>query len=699
MQLRAGLFLLSFTLLLFHPLPGTDELIAQEPVSQTDKDTLVFGISATPGLGIPIGERTTVFSIGGGSFFEGHISLPFYPPLSFALGTGYNVAPVRAETSLSMIYGGGGLKLQYVLLPFLGVGIFADGGFSFNILNSDATVSAGTPYVKSGLTVSFFINPQFSINVEGAYRHFFDLYQDISLSVGITYFINLKRVKAIEFTPPRIDPVFPIMMEHYKEQPIGKMLVKNIEDRPLEEVEAFLDLEEHVQGVRQCRVQKIIPKGQSASIELLADFSDTGLVFPEEVKVNGEITVSYKYKSIRYKQQTPVEVVINPNQTIIWDDYRKIGLFVSESGPAVKTTAETINRDTNLISCRELDPALVTAMGLYNTLSIMGVTFNSDSNTSYKALTGVPGGIDSVQFPNQTLQNLTGDSAELAILFASLLEAANIETAFLATPKKMLLAFSPTMSEGTLQYTYYHTEQLFIEKDGRFWIPVDLTDPAKSFREAVFAAKMHWSEQNNDSGNLDFYTLAECREAYRPLPALGGSNTPIDLPEDFPASYKQTEALHIDWMIEDEIKDLQQRIDKSGGDNNLINQLGVLYAKYEKYDDAIAQFYRTTVEYEYMPSLVNLGNIYYLQDDLRMAIPFYERAYAVSPFDPRVLLAVAKVNHKLENYGNARDAYDKLVSIEPELAEQFIYLSLTGEEAVEAAQRVKEKDVVVWIDE
>ena len=83
MQLSAGLFLLSFTLLLFYPLPGADELLAQEPVSQTDKDTLVFGISATPGLGIPIGERTTVFSIGGGSFFEGHISLPFYPPLSF----------------------------------------------------------------------------------------------------------------------------------------------------------------------------------------------------------------------------------------------------------------------------------------------------------------------------------------------------------------------------------------------------------------------------------------------------------------------------------------------------------------------------------------------------------------------------------------------------------------------------------------
>jgi tetratricopeptide (TPR) repeat protein len=318
------------------------------------------------------------------------------------------------------------------------------------------------------------------------------------------------------------------------------------------------------------------------------------------------------------------------------------------------------------------------------------------ANPPYAKLSGKTGEIDFVQFPHQTLTTAEGDAVELAVLFASLLEASGIETAFVHVPGKIFPAFSPMLTDTGTQYTFFNPDTLFIEKGGRIWIPVDITASNLDFRGAVISARKQWEE---DQENVLLYSLTECREAYHPLGAQTGTGEAVVLPTTIAELYKEAEAEHIDWMIEERIVALQEEISRSGNDERTINALGVLYARYEKYDEAIGEFTRTTVEHEYMPSLVNLGNIYYLEDDLRMAKPFYERAYEVAPFDPRVLLAVAKVNHKLENYGNARDAYDKLVNIEPELAQQFSYLNLTGEEAVEAAKKVKEKDVVVWIDE
>ena len=57
---------------------------------------------------------------------------------------------------------------------------------------------------------------------------------------------------------------------------------------------------------------------------------------------------------------------------------------------------------------------------------------------------------------------------------------------------------------------------------------------------------------------------------------------------------------------------------------------------------------------------------------------------------------MARVNHELENYGIVRKAYNKLKAVDPELAEQFAYLSLRGEEAARAAEISAVKEVIVW---
>ncbi len=64
-----------------------------------------------------------------------------------------------------------------------------------------------------------------------------------------------------------------------------------------------------------------------------------------------------------------------------------------------------------------------------------------------------------------------------------------------------------------------------------------------------------------------------------------------------------------------------------------------------------------------------------------------------------MLLGYARVNHELENYGSVRTAYEELKKADPDLATQFAYLDLRGDEAARAAEISKAKEVTLWVDQ
>ncbi|MCF7929758.1 MAG: hypothetical protein K9L68_14175 [Spirochaetales bacterium] len=240
-------------------------------------------------------------------------------------------------------------------------------------------------------------------------------------------------------------------------------------------------------------------------------------------------------------------------------------------------------------------------------------------------------------------------------------------------------------------------------------MPIDIRDTSVSFREAALSGKELWETALAESGGEQeqagapsttpvLFSLSECREEYVPID-YPGSAEGFFLPADFARIYKEAETEQIAWMIGPSIETKSAEIAASGGDIVSLNSLGVLHARYEQYGKARTKFQQVLLSNEFMPALLNMGNIHYLKDELKLAQPFYERASAVAPFDSRVILALAKVNHKLENYGSARDGWEKLKSLDPELAETFRYLNLMGEEAVRAARELEDRDVVVWIDE
>ena len=62
-------------------------------------------------------------------------------------------------------------------------------------------------------------------------------------------------------------------------------------------------------------------------------------------------------------------------------------------------------------------------------------------------------------------------------------------------------------------------------------------------------------------------------------------------------------------------------------------------------------------------------------------------------------MGYVRINHDLQNYGSVKKEYDELRTLNPELANQFAYLRLQGEEATRAAEASQATGILVWEEE
>jgi Tfp pilus assembly protein PilF len=99
---------------------------------------------------------------------------------------------------------------------------------------------------------------------------------------------------------------------------------------------------------------------------------------------------------------------------------------------------------------------------------------------------------------------------------------------------------------------------------------------------------------------------------------------------------------------------------------------------------------------EYVPALINLGNISFIRNAPRDSLVYFQRAQRKAPDNPHVILGLARAHHELENYGEAKLAYESLKRSDPDLASRFSYLGLRGEEAARAAEISQAKGTMIW---
>jgi hypothetical protein len=413
----------------------------------------------------------------------------------------------------------------------------------------------------------------------------------------------------------------------------------------------------------------------------------------EKTKTQARIDVEYTFGGQVQQQNLVSSIAILDRNATTWTDNRRAAAFVTAKDPAVLTFSKNVSSIVKGRIPGAVNPNLLTAIAYYQTLQLFGLTYSQDPIPTITANGQV---VDYIQFPRQTLQYKGGKCSDFSVLYSALLESVGIETAFITIPGHIFMAFSLGLAPDDARKVFSRPGEL-IFSSGKSWIPLEVTESGGLLRAWQDGAREWRDNLSHDQAIL--YPLHDAWQIYEPV-RLPGAEAAVNLPpaEKIIAAYQQEAFRFIDQELFPRIAALESQIKEAKDPRKSINELGILYARYGHYDEAQQQFKKLLEKENYVPALLNMGNVLFLGDQQDKALEYYNRAYAKDPTNPKVLLAVARANHDLENYGIVKKVFAELKKSDPDLAQQFAYLDLKGEEATRAADASGMSGIVVWGD-
>lgn len=659
-----------------------------------------FSLTVTPGLTIPLGVPATAFSLGGGGEFSGVYSMPFAPWLTGRGGIDYSLMPVKAvdgTKNLSMLTVSAGPGVRVTPFPWLTAYAAVLGGFGLGIYSGAV---GGSAYFAGEGGLTFNLAPAFGIGAGASYRHYFSqptpFYQGIRVHVGAV--INLgaeMRKPYLQIRNIELTPVFPVFYKHYDDHEVGKATFVNGEKGSIKNLEVSFYVPQYMDGPKQCALIKELKKGEEVTVPLYALFTDKVLGITEGTKINAQIITSYELGNRDLEADTAQTLRMYDRNAMTWDDDRRAAAFVTAKDPEVLTFSKLVAGLVRDQQNRAVNLNFRIAAGLFESLGLYGIRYVVDPKTPFTEFKGNATAVDFLQFPVQTLTYKAGDCDDLSILYAAMLEAAGMETAFITVPGHILMAFNLGMPVAEAKKLFRNPGDL-IFKDDATWLPVEITMMQDGFLKAWETGAKEWRE-NDIKGSAGFYPVHEAWAEYEPVGLIGGGAA-IAPPSASEMLGRYTAAMKrfVEREIADKAAELTSAIVREPNNPKISNKLGVLYAQYGLLDRAI-EWFEKAVEYQYAPAMVNLGNALFLQARYEESLELYKRANGLKPGDPYALLGMAKANYELENSGSARQAYDELKSKDPDLADRFSYLVAGGEAAGRASDALR-KDTVAWDD-
>jgi tetratricopeptide (TPR) repeat protein len=503
----------------------------------------------------------------------------------------------------------------------------------------------------------------------------------------------------LELQSLQFSNIFPVFHKYYDDHPVGTAVLYNPRSDPVTDITLNLEIKPYMTAPKRCKVQERIEPGQSSPVELYALFSEGEiLAVTEGTKASAEITWEYTVNGQKRQGKTVETVRILNRNAMTWEDDRRAAAFVTALDPAVLTFSKNVSGMLRTEWRGAVDPNILTAIGLYEALCQYGMSYVVDPKSAYTDFSQKRTEVDFLQFPQQTLEYKAGDCDDLSILYCAIFESVGIETAFITIPGHIFMAFSLGMGPEEARKSFQRPDDLVFEAN-KAWIPFEVTALDGKFLEAWQLGAKEWRE-GQAGGKAALYPLHDAWQIYEPVGLVGGTfKVTVPPKDDVAAAYQREMQRFVEREIYPEIARLQGEIQKSQNSLNAMNKLGVLYAKYNLLDEAERQFLDVLAKDEYVPALVNLGNISYMRKDLKKAAGYYERAYRKAPEDAKVVVCLARAYHELENYGLVGDLYQKLKSLDPGLAQQFAYLDLRGEESTRAADLSGAREVMVWGEE
>ncbi len=679
--------------------------------SQTESMVSPLSLGIVPNMNLPLKEDKDLFTIGGGTDIIGRLQLPLSSlfDFTFLLDFGYQYIPVKADTTISTVSLGIGAGLNWKLLHRLHLGGYLEGGYFYSLLNDtsilpswEENIGGGSLYISGGLTASYQFISSFSIGLDAAYRKNLDLSTSIVLSLSGFYHFPKKAVeqqvlpyRRLVFSNQHLDDLFPVFYAYYDDQPIGKAVLSNTGSVPVENIRVSIYVEQYMANPKFCDAPHQLGPGENGEILFYGLFSDALLDILESTKVSALISVECSVGDRMYRNEYSETLRIHDRNAMSWDDDRKAAAFVTMKDTSVLSFSRAVLSATRRQFIPGFNDNLLTGLAMHQALKNYGISYVIDPNTPYSILSQDAQIVDYLQFPRQTLEYSTGDCDDLSILTCALLEAVGIETAFITVPGHIYIAFSLGISPNEAKSQFLRPEDLIFLR-GKTWLPLEVTEIDGGFIAAWESGALQW-RKNHSLAQARLYPTAASWKSYPPV-GLPGEPVDFFLPNEedlFKNIQNEAERL-VRRELSPRVESLKSQMENNRENPRIGNRLGVLYARYSLLEEAEKTFLTILEVKEYGPTLINMGNIYFLQQRNSEALEYLERAENLSPENPRLLLALARVQHIMGEYARAETTFTLLKKMDPVLASSISFVASKEGQTNRASEVIRLKETIIW---
>lgn len=287
--------------------------------------------------------------------------------------------------------------------------------------------------------------------------------------------------------------------------------------------------------------------------------------------------------------------------------------------------------------------------------------------------------MDHVHLPRETLQRKAGDCSDLTATFCAIMESVGFPTGFITVPGHIYPVFGTKIPTASYKDVYPDKSMTF-DIDGELWIPVEITMVGTSdFLTAWRKGIEQWNALEKEPKNRAIYFTSKCQEVFRPV---GLKETDLGLQygdaKKVADNFRNTTDKVIDAVI-----DSYNTVAANSNSKADYNKVGIVAAQFNRYDQALKALNTAlALDRNFLSAQINLGNVYFLQQDYQSSLKVFHQAQEAMDADGRqgsalygrVMLNLARAYYELENYEQAAAFYDKALAIDSTIANTYGYL-------------------------
>jgi len=286
--------------------------------------------------------------------------------------------------------------------------------------------------------------------------------------------VRIEKVQAQE--------VYTSLYKSYARDGIGSVQLRNLQDRPLTaRVGVFIP---QMMSVASEQDVTLRPRAVN-EIPLTAVLDEKVLAQRGDQPIQVQVTASYQSKRVARKEKGVGSTVAYAPGAIDWSrGMAQAAAFVTPRDPAVDELARQASR---LVLGLQNNPFgnrnIAFAAAMTNALTTLGMAYVPDPTNPFATISSTPHAVDTIHYPYQVLDRLSGDCDDTTVLMASLLGNVGVNTQFVDVPGHIFLLVDTGLHENNRSALGVDSTMTVVSDD-EVWIPLETTSVLKGFMQA-----------------------------------------------------------------------------------------------------------------------------------------------------------------------------------------------------------------------